>query len=202
MADKILGVDFTDETTPTSTTTISGHNGTNVVDIALSNLHKALTYATASNINTGTDTVLPLNSDALAGSVIGTKAFSIEVFGAATSVATGDGKKYIPIPPSLEGMNIISVGAEVFTKSTSGNPTVMIARGRQASATTAHVFNDMLTTALTIDANDYDSADATTAAVIGATYDDLAEGDLLRIDVDTAGTGTQGLWIRFEARLP
>ena len=59
----------------------------------------------------------------------------------------------------------------------------------------------MLTTVITIDVNEFDSTDAT-APVIGATYDDLQEGDLIRVDVDSAGTGANGLWLRFGARLP
>lgn len=61
---------------------------------------------------------------------------------------------------------------------------------------------DMLSTALTIDANEKDSKDATTAAVIDTDHDDVATGDELRFDVDVAGTGTKGLEVRLAFRLP
>jgi hypothetical protein len=53
----------------------------------------------------------------------------------------------------------------------------------------------MLSTKLTIDANEYDSINATTPAVIDTGADDLATGDLLRIDGDVAGTGCYGMVI-------
>ena len=47
----------------------------------------------------------------------------------------------------------------------------------------------MLSTLLTIDINEWDSKDATAAAVIDTSNDDVNTGDLLRIDIDVAGTG-------------
>lgn len=158
--------------------------------------------ATIAETNTGTDTGRAVTPDGLAGSVHGTKSISMQVFDAGTTVATGDGKLYLRVPSSLNGMNVIGVSAGVFAKSTSGTPTVQIARGRQANATSAHSFVDVLSTLITIDANEFDSKDATTAAVINASNDDLATGDLFRIDVDVAGTGTLGLFITIECRLP
>jgi len=158
--------------------------------------------AIASEVNTGTDTARYVTPDALAGSNLGTRVMAVQVIDGATALTTGDGKAYIRIPAELNGYNVIDVDMGVITKSTSGNPTVMLARGRQANATTAHAFNDVLSTALTIDANDFDSKDAGTAAVINGSNDDLATGDILRIDVDTAGTGTTGLNVNIIAQLP
>ena len=53
----------------------------------------------------------------------------------------------------------------------------------------------MLSTLITIDANEYSSADAATPAVIDTSYDDISLGDKIRIDVTVAGTGTLGLSI-------
>lgn len=158
--------------------------------------------ATAAETTTGTDTARAVTPDGLAGSIFGTESVTVEVFAAATTVTTGDGKKYFRVPLALNGMNLISVGAGNFAKSTSGNPTVQIARGRQSSATSAHSFVDMLSTAITIDANDYDSKDAGTPAAINSSNDDVATGDLIRIDVDTAGTGTTGLFVTMGFQLP
>jgi hypothetical protein len=158
--------------------------------------------ATAAETTTGTDATRSVTPDGLAGSIFGIKAFAVEVFAAATALATGDGKKYIPIPAALAGFNIIRLHAILFAKSTSGTPTVQIARGRRADATSAHTFVDMLTTLITVDANEFDSRTAATAPVIDTANDDLADGDLLRVDVDVAGTAATGMWITFEAQLP
>jgi hypothetical protein len=106
------------------------------------------------------------------------------------------------MPVTLNGYNLTSVVATVFAKSTSGTPTVQIARGRQADATTAHAFSDMLSTRVTIDANEFSSLYATAAAVIDTSYDDIATGDILRFDVDTAGTAATGLWLTLNFQLP
>jgi hypothetical protein len=43
MADKIFGVDFTDDSSPLGSWTLSVHNGTALRDVSLSNFHKGLT---------------------------------------------------------------------------------------------------------------------------------------------------------------
>ncbi|MBK9272802.1 MAG: hypothetical protein IPM48_14550 [Saprospiraceae bacterium] len=159
--------------------------------------------AIASEVTAGTDATRAVTPDALAGSsIFGVKSISVQVIDGATALTTGDGKAYIRIPSSLNGMNIVGVAAQVIVKSTSGTPTVQIARGRQASATDDFTYADVLSTLITIDANEYDSKDATTAAVINASNDDLATGDVLRIDVDVAGTGTKGLQVTINCQLP
>lgn len=118
------------------------------------------------------------------------------------AITTGDGKAYIRVGPKLNGHNMVSVAAAITTTSSSGVPTIQIARGRQASAGSAHTFVDTLSTRITIDAGEYDSKDAAAAAVINTSNDDLATGDLLRIDVDVAGTGAQNLIITIETQKP
>lgn len=158
--------------------------------------------ASISETNTGTSTTKVVTPDGLAGSYAGAKVVSVYVIDGATALTTGDGKAYIRIPTYLNGMNLISCAIAVIDKSTSGTPTVMLARGRQANATTAHAYVDMLSTALTVDANEYDSKDATAAAVIDTANDDVATGDLIRVDVDVAGTGTKGLIVTLTFQLP
>lgn len=112
--------------------------------------------------------------------------FSISVTdpqGAALTV--GNGQAYIRIPVTLNGYNLTGVAAHVTTASTSGLPTIQIRNVTDAV--------DMLSTRITIDANEKDSSTAATAAVINTANDDVATGDELRIDVDVAGTGTKGL---------
>ena len=158
--------------------------------------------ATTAEINSGNDAGRVMCPDQFAASNFGTKNISIQVIDGATALATGDGKAYLRIPVEINGTNVVGVAASVIVKSTSGAPTVMITRGRQANATSDFTYVDMLSTALTVDANEYDSKDATTAAVIDANNDDLATGDVIRIDVDGAGTGTKGLQVTISCRLP
>ena len=157
--------------------------------------------ATIAETNLGTDATRALTPDGLAGSKFGTRVAPIEVFGYAEAVTTGDGKRFFRIPAELDGMALVSVSAQVVVKSTSGLPTIQIARGRQPDATTAHAFVDMLSTTLTINANQFDSKDAT-PAVIDSANDDIVTGDMIRVDVDTAGTGTTGLVVVLGFRLP
>lgn len=158
--------------------------------------------AIGSEVNTGTSTTLAVTPDALAESYAGRKAVGLYVVDAATALATGDGLFYFRIPTTLNGMDLVGVAASVTTASTSGTPTIQIARGRQAAAGTAHAYVDMLSTLITIDANEYDSKDATTAAVINTSNDDVATGDLIRIDCDVAGTSTTGLHVNLIFGLP
>ena len=103
------------------------------------------------------------------------------------AVATGDGKAYLPIPTDYDGMNLVDAQASVSTQSTSGLPTVQVHNLSGAA--------DMLSTRITIDENEYTSYTADDVSVIDAANDDVAEGDMLRIDVDVAGTGTKGLTV-------
>lgn len=154
-------------------------------------------------VNTGTDATRAVTPDSLAGSVFGTKEVIIPVFLYDYAVTTGDGKVYVTLPSTLNGMNLVDVRANLgVAPSTSGTPTIQIARGRRASATSALSFVDVLSTRITIDANEYDSKDATTSAVIDTANDDIATGDVYRIDIDVAGTGTKGLDIICLFRLP
>jgi len=112
----------------------------------------------------------------------------LKVLDDATALTTGDGKMYFTVPKELADMQLISVGAHVYTVSSSGTPTVQIHNLTDAA--------DILSTLITIDANEKDSSIATAPAVINKANSIMAEGDELRIDVDVAGTGTKGLEVR------
>ncbi len=105
-----------------------------------------------------------------------------------------DGKQYFTVPPLLNGMNLVDADAMVATASTSGLPTIQIRNVTQSQ--------DMLSTRITIDENEFASYTATTPPVIDTTKDDVATADVLRIDVDVAGTGTLGLHVVLTFRLP
>lgn len=126
------------------------------------------------------------------------------VFDFTTTVTTGDGKFYFKITSELNGMNLIAVDAHVITVSSSGAVNVDLARcaavatGNACSGTVA----DMLSTNLTIDANEEKSSTAATPAVIDTANDDVATNQIIRVDVDGAGTGTQGLIVTLSFQLP
>jgi hypothetical protein len=102
-------------------------------------------------------------------------------------------KAYWRVPSTINGYNLVDVEMAVTTASTSGNPTVQIHNVTDTA--------DMLSTSLTIDANYTDSSTAT-AAVINTSTDDVATADMLRIDIDAAGTGTKGLMVELTFQLP
>lgn len=198
---KLDGIETSADVTDTANVTSAGAlMDSELTDIAAV---KALADADVSTTNTGTSTTAFVTPDGLAGSYAGTKSIGIMVTDGSGAITTGDGKAYFRVPAALNGMNLSTVAASLTAPSTSGTPTIQIARGRQAAAGSAHAFVDMLSTAITIDANEYDSKDATTAAVINGSNDDVATGDLIRIDVDGVGSGpTAVLSVNCEFRLP
>jgi hypothetical protein len=101
----------------------------------------------------------------------------------ATSAATTD-SVIVCIPTKFNGMNLINADAYVTTVSSSGTPTFTITNVTDATT--------MLSTSITIDANEYTSYTAATAPAINASYDDVATGDRIKIKCTVAGTGTKG----------
>jgi len=150
--------------------------------------------ATTAEVNTGTDAARAITPDALAGSNAATRVVVIKVVDDATELTTGDGKVHFFVPSELNGMNLVGVSAGVSTASSSGTPEVQIYNVTDST--------DMLSTTLTIDANEKHSKDAAAAAVIDTGEDDVVTGDELRVDVDTAGTGTKGLQVDLKFRTP
>lgn len=106
----------------------------------------------------------------------------------------GDGAFYFPIPLELNEREIISVSAFCYTASSSSTPTVQIWRGRRATPTTnPPTWSQVLSTAITIDVNEYSSSTASVQPVVDSGNADLLTGDILKIDIDGIGTGTKGL---------
>ena len=111
-----------------------------------------------------------------------------------TTLSTGDGKADFIVPLESNGMNLIRAHAALTTASTSGLPTIQL-----ANVTTGF---DMLSTKITIDANETTSYTAATPPVIDAARDDVATGDRIRVDCDVAGTGAKGLSVILTFQLP
>lgn len=178
------------------------HDGTNWIVVwgpgamssATTSARGAVELATVAETNTGTDAVRTVTPDGLAGSIHGTKVVEISDLANDTAVALADDWHWFVVPASLAGMDLVAVGANVRTVSSSGTVDVQIHNLTDAV--------DMLSTKITIDATEHDSKDAATPAAIDGANDDVAEGDIIRIDVDAAGTGALGLSVRLEFRKP
>lgn len=113
--------------------------------------------------------------------------FQIKVFSDTTVLTAINGAVIMMIPDDLNGRSLQAVAAFVTTVSSSGLPTVQIRNVTSAV--------NMLSTTLTIDANEFTSYTAATAAVINPANSLVSTGNLIAIDVTTAGTGAKGLGV-------
>ena len=102
-------------------------------------------------------------------------------------MTSGDGKFFLAITEDMDAMGLIDCAAWVSTVSSVGGITVQIHNTTQAV--------DMLSTPLTIDQSETNSRTAATPMVINPGNADVDWADLIRIDVDGAGTGAKGLGI-------
>jgi len=153
--------------------------------------------ATAAETTTGTDAARAVTPDGLAGSIFGTQVVQLMVFDDSQNVATGDGAGdlFFRVPSTMNGMNLVAVAACVQTAGTTGTTDVQVHNVTDTA--------DMLSTVITIDSGETDSSTAATAAVINAATDDVATGDVLRIDVDAVSTtAPKGLLVELQFRLP
>jgi hypothetical protein len=129
------------------------------------------------------------------------RAITLTITAPTDAPTAGDGAMYFTCPTELNGMNLVAVSASTIGAGT--GVTVQIARGRRSAADGALTFADMLSTAITIDTGEYDSANAATPAVINASNDDIVVStyvDVLRIDVDVASGS--GLEVRLSFQTP
>lgn len=115
---------------------------------------------------------------------------------AGSALTTGDGKAYFVVPVLLNNWKLTAVLMGVTTVSSSGIPTFQIANVTDSI--------DMLSTKLTVDASEFNSTTAATAAVIdtASSHDVVTSGDLLRMDCDVAGTGVKGVMIAMTFTAP
>lgn len=105
------------------------------------------------------------------------------------TVAVIDGRLTFAISEDLTGLSLIDADAFITTVSSSGLVTVQLRRRRVLVADV-----DMLSTSITILVGQFTSyALGTTPPVINAANSVVSTGDLVAIDVDTAGTGARGL---------
>ena len=108
----------------------------------------------------------------------------------------GNGISAITIPLALNGLVLSAVagdlGAHVYAAGTTGTTDIMIHN------LTAGV--DMLTTPITIDSGETDSATANAAPVVDTDNNSVATATVLRFDIDaiSSGTAAKGLEIRMQ----
>jgi hypothetical protein len=151
-----------------------------------------LKLATYGEINAGTDNTKAITPYALAQSGVSLKVLHFSMTG---SLVVTDGLTYWRIPHVFDGWFVKGIEACLLVPNIhiTEKVTLQLARGRKPGATSVHTWNDVLSTRLTIDKDEYDSLDAATQPVIDSSYDDLLEGDLLRLDCDVIGIGASGL---------
>ena len=116
------------------------------------------------------------------------------VFPPTSDTTTGDGKFYWHVPASLTGYVLKTVHAEVVTAGVGGLTNIMVMRW------TGFAWQDMLSTALTIDTAETGSDTALNAAVINTTQDNVVIDGMIRIDVDAihSTTAAKGLIVTLE----
>ena len=101
--------------------------------------------------------------------------------------SVGNGITHVTIPSTLDGKNLSSAQAHVYTVGTGSTTTVQLHNLTDGQ--------DMLSTAITIDASEKDSSTAATPSVVGA-YGGVSTADVIRIDVDVVASSTLGLEVR------
>lgn len=110
------------------------------------------------------------------------EAITVAISDETTAITTGTAKITFRMPFAF---TLTEVRASLATASSSGTPTFDINEGGST----------ILSTKLTIDANEKTSTTAATPAVISDTA--LADDAEMTIDIDTAGTGAKGAKITF-----
>jgi len=110
-----------------------------------------------------------------------------------TVVEDGDGMRFV-VPGDLNGMDLVSVGAHVYTAPTSGVMKIYI-----SNITTA---SQILSSEMQIDVSEKDTITASSAAVIDTGEDDVSTGDELRIYASDAASGASGLEVRLAFEKP
>ena len=101
--------------------------------------------------------------------------------------SVGNGITHVTIPSTLNGKNLQSAQAHVYTVGTGSTTTVQLHNLTDGQ--------DMLSTPITIDASEKDSSTAATPSVVG-NYSSVSTADVIRIDVDAVATNTLGLEVR------
>lgn len=114
-----------------------------------------------------------------------TKQYEFKVVGDADPLTVGDAKFYFLVPHDVNRAVLVAAHMYVINTSSSGKPTVQLHNMVTGL--------DMLLTKITIDVSERSSYTASVPPVIDEANNEVHRDDLIRIDVDVAGTGTLGL---------
>ena len=107
--------------------------------------------------------------------------------------STGNGITHFVVPSTLNGKELYSAQAHVYTVGTGSLTTVQLHNLTDGQ--------DMLSTVITIDAGEKDSSTAATPSVTGPN-NGVSTVDVIRIDVDVVATNTLGLEVRMVFTAP
>lgn len=105
---------------------------------------------------------------------------SFQLYDKAAPVQVVDGRAYFIVPAGYNGHDLTALTARVITAGTTGTTDIQIHNVTRGQ--------DMLSTKLTIDSGGTSSETAATPYVINTSNDHIANGDLLRIDIDAVST--------------
>ena len=110
---------------------------------------------------------------------------SFPLFGSDEPVIVGNGTWGFLVPGFMDGWEVTAVLAAVTgTRGVTGTLDAQVRRRRGGTNT------DVLSTILSIDSNEWTSLTAATPAVINTSNDDVADGDVIFVDVDAVQSGT------------
>jgi hypothetical protein len=197
-----LAIDLMDDATAEEARTSLGADGSGVwqsgsLPSASTTASGIAEAAIASEVNTGTDAARYVSPDALAGSNLGIKGFSLQEVARTANVATGDGENVFVVPAWMHGMNIVSVLARVSDDGTTGDTTCTVKRDRGGSVVDVLNGDNM-----DINSTEFLSTDGD-PGTIDTSNDDLATGDVLYMNVSAVSTTPpKGLVIVVGAQLP
>jgi len=149
--------------------------------------------ATAGETTTGSDASRVITPSGLSQSDFGKRLVQLKVYDDATAAATGSNKLVWWVPNELNGYRLVDV--EGFVTSTSGS--IQTIRVRNVGSATY-----LLSTNITIDANEFDSTTAATPPVINATGSSVGVANRIAIDLDGATGTAKGLGVQLTFQLP
>ena len=122
------------------------------------------------------------------------KTVVLKTLAEASSVPSGDDLMRFTVPSALNGMDLISCGAHVYTAPTSNSLHIDIYNITSEG--------DMLTSCMKIDQDSKDTNAATSGAVINTSFDGVTTAEELRVDVTSVGSGAKGLEVRLTFKKP
>ena len=191
------GGSYTDEMAQDAVGTIMTDTGLAVVTYndATPSIDVNVPAASSATTNSGSSATEAVTPDGLAGSNFGMKTIEVMLSDPnGSAITTGDGKAFVRITSDLNGMNLVGCGAVLDTAGTGGGYLMQLRRKRSGSDV------DMLSTRISIDSGENDSADAGTPPAINGSNDDIATGDRIYFDRDGVPTGAKGdvVWMQFQ----